>query len=153
MGQRTILHTTNHLEAVKITLSQSEHIPLHDHPETEIFCYVVKGKCRIRSYNHAGSTPDGKNLFKLIDDCILAKGDSCAITHDHCNIHEFEAIEDTEFVDVFTPPYPCNKATMQWYQVEPYQEEEGLYVATVIPVESVKLPFILDQREDEFAGL
>lgn len=151
MGRRTVICRHQSMEVVTIELKKGEKIPLHDHQNMTIFCQMNYGKCRLKSYNHVGYK-DGKKVLRLVQDQIIQGGDHCSITPNHCNIHQFEALEDSKFTDVFTPPYEVADTVMHWYSLEKVDGTKNDYIAHIMSDEDIQLPFDVEyQHEEEFA--
>ncbi len=148
MGRRTVICRHHAMEVVQIQLNKGEKIPLHDHTDMTIFCQINYGKCRLKSYDFVGFK-DGKKVLRLVQDRIVQTGDHCSITPSHCNFHEFEALENTQFTDVFTPPYEVDDTTMHWYRLEKIAGTTHDYIAHVISEEEITLPFAVEYEHEE----
>jgi len=111
-----ILNKTKSLQTVIIHLKAGEEVPLHDHPNTHVFLYVVNGQLQMDCFDRVKQaadkiwiTPTLSKIFKNTDNILL--------TPDVNNLHHITAITDTSFMDVVTPGYfeSCNEPS--WYEI------------------------------------
>lgn len=107
-----------HLAAFLIP--KRKQIPLHDHPNMNVYSKLVIGELKTRSFTRVHN--DGKSggpVVRLYEDAVRTpSAQPWFITEQEGNYHEFTALEDCVILDVLCPPYsypsrPCTFYTMQ----------------------------------------
>lgn len=91
------------LHASLFLVPAGRELPLHDHPEMTVMLRVLAGRLEIRSFDWVPESPG----------CARARPARTVGTADRCdvlrprdgNLHHLRALEDTAFVDLFSPYY------------------------------------------------
>ena len=121
------VHEGGHFEVATVEFDAGDAIPLHNHPDMTGVIVCLSGVTRVESFDLLDETsPEGNLLLERVDDLTLTAGDHCTLTAKRGNIHSLVALEFTQLLDVFTPPYDEEKLLRyRWYEREqsPYQGE------------------------------
>ncbi|HEV7671235.1 MAG TPA: hypothetical protein VGS22_22180 [Thermoanaerobaculia bacterium] len=87
-------------------------LPLHDHPEMTVLLRVLAGRLEISSFDWIPGRP---GFARARPARRLSPGDRCDVLGPRDgNLHHLRALEDTAFVDLFSPYYdeaagrPCS---------------------------------------------
>ncbi|HXU32623.1 MAG TPA: hypothetical protein VN851_18805 [Thermoanaerobaculia bacterium] len=100
------------LHASLFLVPAGRELPLHDHPEMTVLLRVLAGRLEIRSFDWL---PDRPGLARPRPARTVGPADRCDILRPRDgNLHHLRALEDTAFVDLFSPYYdeaagrPCS---------------------------------------------
>ncbi len=78
-------------------------LPLHDHPEMTVLLRVLAGRLEIRSFDWVSGSP---GLARARAARTVGPRDRCDVLGPRDgNLHHLRALEDTAFVDLFSPYY------------------------------------------------
>ncbi len=110
---------TRTYEVVGISLRAGDGLPAHNHPEMTGVLLCVTGSLQVEQFDKTGAVPEGGSLFRRYSSRRLNEGDTSTFTASHHNVHSVVAIEDTQILDIFTPPYtPKRMRSTQWYKLD-----------------------------------
>ena len=106
------------LGVVTIEFDPGDEIPLHNHPDMTGVILCLSGKVDIQAFNLLEErSEDGRLLIERVDQVDLQPGQFASLTADRGNIHGLVAVEFTELLDVFTPPYDAERLERyRWYE-------------------------------------
>ncbi len=100
------------LYACLFLVPRGAELPLHDHPEMTVLLRVLVGRLEISSYDWV---PDRPGLARSKPARCVGPDDPCdVLSPNDGNLHHLRALEDTAFVDLFSPYYdeqagrPCS---------------------------------------------
>jgi cysteamine dioxygenase len=100
------------LHASLFLVPAGRELPLHDHPEMTVLLRVLAGRLEIRSFDWVPGTP---GMARARPARTVRPGDRCDVLGPRDgNLHHLRALEDTVFVDLFSPYYdeaagrPCS---------------------------------------------
>ena len=91
-----------------------EEIPLHDHPDMTGVVYCTTGRIVVDHYDKLQETAENGNpLLRFERHLEMTPGDTATLTATRGNIHALNAVQFTRMIDVFTPPYDRDRATIE----------------------------------------
>jgi predicted metal-dependent enzyme (double-stranded beta helix superfamily) len=122
------VHEGGHFEVATLEFDAGDEIPLHNHPDMTGVILCLTGKMNVEGFDLLDElSPDGNLLLERVENLTLVAGDHCTLTADRGNIHSVVALEFTQLLDVFTPPYDDEKLLRyRWYErdLSPYEGED-----------------------------
>lgn len=111
-----ILNKTKEIQTVIIHLKAGEEVPLHDHPDTHVFLYVVTGELQMDCFDYVKQSseliwikPTLSKVFKNTDNVLVTPATN--------NLHHITAITDASFMDVVTPGYFESNNEPNWFKI------------------------------------
>lgn len=111
-------------------------IPLHDHPGMHVYGRLLFGRMRALSFDFEPSTdgPRGGRWATLHSEMVLGpEPTTYSLGPNTGNLHELEAMEDSAFFDVLTPPYDMYMGRdCTYYRREEAADDDGRYVLTPV---------------------
>ncbi len=123
------------MQTLRITLETGESLPLHDHPQTQVFMYVLRGALQVEFYSYENGDP-GSHIIHLESSVKMGEGMYDLITEKGVNLHSMKAVEPTVFLDVMSPGYlQQDNLTPAWF--EKYESEGLLKVREISMPENV----------------
>ena len=130
----TTIHEDIEFEVAILQFEAEEEIDLHNHPDMTGVIYCLKGEVHIEGFNLLQETSsNGKLLIQQVEDVTITTGEIATLTPERSNIHYLKAMEFTELLDVFTPPYSAGdrRSRYRWYQREdtPIEGRTDVYEA------------------------
>lgn len=124
-------------------IPKGKKLPLHDHPEMLVVSKVLSGSLNfvgIDFFDHRIQVELPKKLYgyKPVDDfdmkeiikgklnCrkTLKKNDLLYLTPFHCNIHQFEAVENSVILDILIPRYDLERRFCNFYELVDESEDK-----------------------------
>ena len=124
----TTVHEGGHFEVATLEFDAGDEIGLHNHPDMTGVILCLTGKMHVEGFDLLEDlSADGNLLLERVDNLTLVSGDHCTLTADRGNIHSVVALEFTQLLDVFTPPYDDEKLLRyRWYErdLTPYEGED-----------------------------
>ncbi len=91
------------LHASLFLVPAGRELPLHDHPEMTVMLRVLAGRLEIRSYDWVPNSP---GFARARPERTVGPADRCDVLKPRDgNLHHLRALEDTAFVDLFSPYY------------------------------------------------
>lgn len=112
-------------------------VPMHVHNRNYGFVYVLSGKCKIANYAIESQQGD-EFLIKMIDEKIYGADDFTLVTQKN-NIHSFEALEDTTFLDAFSVADP-KENIQDFIKVTEKDPSTGVMRAKIIELAAANIP-------------
>ncbi len=95
-------------------------LPLHDHPEMTVLLRVLAGRLRIRSYDwveRPEPVPGRIGLARQSAEREVGPADPPCVLHPgRDNLHHIGALEDSAFLDVFSPYYDETERPCTYYR-------------------------------------
>lgn len=141
MGKRTILHSQEKTQVVEFVLNKGEFVPPHNHPGAYVFCYMVRGRCQVKSYQLLEKKEDHL-LIQLTKNLIIEAGESCSLTPFDRNIHSIQALEDSVFLDVFNCEIDCRYySDIDWLELTKASHTDDKFIAKVVSCAEVAIPY------------
>ena len=125
-----ILQKTCPMQALEIELKTGEGLPLHDHPQTHVFMYVLSGKLKVSFYRYIKNQKDDRKI-RLSHEEIMGPGAHELITDSDINLHRIEALEPSVFLDVMSPGYFECENPPQWFEID--NDFEGALTLKQVP--------------------
>lgn len=104
-----------------LQFEKNEQILHHDHPDMTGVILCASGEIEAWNYDLLGERPDKKHvLLKETNHDLLKKSAVSSLTSKERNIHKLKALELTQLVDIFAPPYDRERVQKSsWYDVDP----------------------------------
>ncbi|MGB0592424.1 MAG: hypothetical protein ACPGU1_22290 [Myxococcota bacterium] len=122
------VHEGGHFEVASLEFDAGDEIPLHNHPDMTGVILCLSGKMKVEGFDLLDEpSSDGNLLLERVENLTLVAGDHCTLTAERGNIHTVVALEFTQLLDVFTPPYDDEKLLRyRWYERDPspYEGED-----------------------------
>lgn len=128
-----ILNKTKQIQSLKVCLKPGDVIPLHDHPSTQVFMYVLSGRLKVDFYRYVDKEA---GTIELEESKEMVAGDSALITDADINLHHIEALEASAFLDVMTPGYLENESICPTW-LRPVIESNQIKVCEVSQPEDI----------------
>lgn len=92
-------------------------LPLHDHPGMTVLLRVLAGRLAVRSLDWVERDAAGGGLAHLAAEREVTAVDApLALYPDSANLHELRALEDTAFLDLFSPYYDDETRPCTYYR-------------------------------------
>lgn len=111
-----ILNKTQPLQSMLFHLDEGEEVPLHDHPDTHVFLFVLSGKLEMACFDLIKQ--QSKSIFiKPTLTQVFESQAHLMLTPSTNNLHRIKALSAVSFLDVFTPGYYENQSEPNWYKV------------------------------------
>ena len=114
--QIEILNKAKEIQTVIIHLQAGEEVPLHDHPNTHVFLYVVKGELKIDCFDYVKKTDECIWIKPTISK-IFRASDNILVTPQQNNLHHITAMTAASFMDVVTPGYFESLNEPNWFEI------------------------------------
>jgi hypothetical protein len=111
-----ILNKTKEIQTVIIHLKAGEEVPLHDHPNTHVFLYVIAGDLKVDCFDYIRQE-DNHIWIKPTISKIFHTSDNVLVTPQQNNLHHITAITDASFMDVVTPGYLESLNEPNWFEI------------------------------------
>lgn len=111
-----ILNKTQPLQSMLFHLDEGEEVPLHDHPDTHVFLYVLSGKLEMACFDLLRQQSQSIFIKPTFTQVFEAKA-HLLLTPSTNNLHRLKALSPVSFLDVFTPGYYENQSEPNWYKV------------------------------------
>lgn len=121
----------------RFTLKAGEKIPLHIHQNQYGLAYLLVGQCQIKTYEIV-SIDEHLCELTLTSDSIKNVNDYCVLTPT-INAHEITAIDNSTFLDVFSPGSQSGYLST-YLKVVTEQNPIGNVIAEKILIDDVDLP-------------
>ena len=98
-----LLFERPNLHASLFLVPAGRELPLHDHPEMTVLLRVLAGRMEISSFDWV---PDSPGLARPRPPRTVGAADRCDVLRPaDGNLHRLRALEDSAFVDLFSPYY------------------------------------------------
>jgi cysteamine dioxygenase len=118
-----------------ITFEKGESLPHHNHPAMTGVLTCVTGSLLVSSYDLLSTrerAPSAGVLLHSVKSEIILPGRISTLTQSRGNIHTVKALDFTQVIDIFTPPYSDERiAKTTWYTLErdPGLHTSGVFIA------------------------
>jgi predicted metal-dependent enzyme (double-stranded beta helix superfamily) len=138
--ERGVLESRQMFQVTLMGFEPGESIPHHNHPEMTSVGTCLIGRVEISKYDLLPKSADvleSSALLRAVAREELTPGDSSTLTSNSGNIHSIRAMERSEILEVFTPPYNTSRVSqIQWFTVEsdPYKGQKDVFQAVVSDV-------------------
>lgn len=131
----------------RFSLKAGEKIPLHIHANQFGLVYLLKGKCDLSTYTV--DKIDRKRFLLLLDSKQMLTEDSYSILTPKKNAHQIDIIDDSIFLDIFSPG--STKKTLSVFLDIIESEQNGTRLVTKKTLmNNIKLPASLKADADDF---
>lgn len=113
--RETVITTSDAFHASIFALDAGEMVPLHDHPNLNVICKVLRGRIRVRSFEWtdraALTVRDHGEVIGADDD------DALVLRAAPGTLHTITALEPSAFLDLFAPYYDDAERRCRYYEV------------------------------------
>lgn len=118
-----------------------EFIRPHDHPGMTGMILCASGEVETANYDEVPPTPDAdaapanRTVLRRVGQSILRPNDISTLTAKDRNIHTLKALQVTQLVDIFTPPYNHDRSERsRWFELDaqPHSNAPDLFDAQVV---------------------
>lgn len=127
------------LQVAKINMCAGDFIPLHDHPQSSVFLYVVSGHVEMCVFEAVGPVGEKAEL-RMVKRVQVKSGENTHLARGEACFHTVRAIEDTFIIDSFSLEDPAECAST-FYRPDVEILDQGTFSATRIDCkDEVELP-------------
>ncbi len=126
-------------------------IPYHDHPGMSVATVVMKGALSYHSVRLLPGSPKQPSTWAAGEESHLVMRAGDSLPHIPFNVHRVEALEDSAFLDVITPPYSDERACTyfrKWRHGNGDDDRDGI-IRKGDKVETCEEDFVCDQIESK----
>ncbi|MCS5708974.1 hypothetical protein CC99x_008675 [Candidatus Berkiella cookevillensis] len=132
-----IINKEREIQVILMHLQPGDEIPLHDHPDTHVFLYVVSGDIEMECFDKI-RTDKGSLSIKSSFIKKFKASDSYLLTPTKNNLHHIKAITSASIMDIMTPGYYESGNVPNWYKIISTQDLEIKVALTEQPDYIVK---------------
>lgn len=132
-----IISKEREIQVILMHLQPGDEIPLHDHPDTHVFLYVVSGDIEMQCFDKVRNNQDSISIKSSFIKKFKAH-DSYLLTPTKNNMHHIKALTTASIMDVMTPGYYESGNVPNWYKVIAAQNLEIKVALTEQPDYLVK---------------
>ena len=122
------IHEKIAFEVATVEFEPGDTIRLHNHPDMTGVILCLSGEVEVDSFDLLDEVSDsGRLLIQRTELASVKAGEFSTLTGARGNIHGLVAVQYTELLDVFTPPYDGERLTRyRWYdrEAEPYSGDD-----------------------------
>lgn len=126
------------LQVAEIKMEAGDFIPLHDHPCSSIYMYVVSGHVEMCVFEVVEKNDQSVRL-KLQKKCVMKAGQTCSIAMGEASFHTVKSITDSHVVDCFSLE-DCEGCVSIFYDADAEDLEAGEFTAQPMPRGTADLP-------------
>ena len=129
----TQVHHEPTFEVTILEFEEGEFIPLHDHPDMTGVIMCVSGTVDVENFTLLEEpAEDSEFLLQRTAQTRMRSLDIGTLTSRNSNIHSLKALEFTQMLDVFTPPYNDDRSNRsRWFRraVNPLPGRDEIFAA------------------------
>jgi hypothetical protein len=118
-----VFATSPEFHASVFALAAGETIPLHDHPALDVISKVLRGRIQVRTWEW--SDPSRLIAVERGELKIGAHDSALVLRNAPGTLHAITALEDTAFLDLFSPYYDEVARPCSYYEVSASQGDSA----------------------------
>jgi len=129
-----------------VQFDTDEFIPAHDHPGMTGMILCASGEIQTANYDEVGYGPaapaaeaatpvPNHTVLRRVGQSVLRPNAISTLTAKQRNIHTLKALQVTQLVDIFTPPYDHDRTERsRWFELDaqPRPNSQDLFEARVV---------------------
>lgn len=104
-----------------IMVPKGSRLPLHNHPEMCVISRALWGHLQVTAFDWAQEYPMSGLARTSLRSVIHGGSDPLVLLPRYCNLHEFLALEDAAFIDIFSPWYDESRVCTYFKPVQEVQ--------------------------------